>query len=260
MADANLLLVTAPGTPEFANLIINLQKDSSFLIGSEWIWLFVHFVLSVFLAIATILASAITHGGKKIAFRNLLSRAVRSWKRPFVTSLYTSIFGIGYFVLLLAILLPLVLIIQPPAPSSFTAIALAVLASVLYIYIAVFCILALVISVLEEMSGFEAVGKAAQILKGMKIQGLLLYLLPLLVSALVQGINYIPLQKSVATRIIIGLLVIIPNRLAGMYFLMTYTIFYYRCKKSHGEEVEFPGIEDQYAIIPTASVISDNIV
>ncbi|XP_007014001.2 PREDICTED: uncharacterized protein LOC18589112 [Theobroma cacao] len=260
IAKQSHLIPTTPGTPEFTNLLIGTQKDIKIYAGVEWIFLLIIAVASLFLAISTTHASALIHGGKKISIKDLVLRAVRSLKRPFVTCFYITLFGLGYIFLCLVTLLPLVLILGSEVTSSVFAIPLFISAMVFYSYLSVVWNLSLVISVLEETFGIEALGKAAQIVKGMKLQGfilnLLLTILPLLLS---QCLRLITLKQSEAIRVVITLLLLNSIWLARMFGHTAYTVLYYQCKKTHGEEVELQA-DMEYTKIPTAPLINENIL
>ncbi|KAF2310236.1 hypothetical protein GH714_007356 [Hevea brasiliensis] len=110
--------------------------------------------------------------------------------------------------------------------------------------------------------GLEALGKAAEIVKGMKLQGFLLnFAFSISSLILVLAIKTIPVAHSLALEIIIALVTINSAILVRMYWFSAFTVFYYRCKKTHGEQVELEGVSsDGYIVIPTtAPLVGDNI-
>ncbi|KAH7569311.1 hypothetical protein JRO89_XS06G0142500 [Xanthoceras sorbifolium] len=257
MVKLSMVLVTDPTSPQIGNLLIRMKEDIRAIVGGEWISALVSVVSSLFFATSTIIASAVIHGGKNLSVKELLLSTIRSLKRPFHTWFYTALFGLGYNFFVLANLLSTVLTVQHPVASKALCIVLVVLASVLYAYLAVVWILAFVISVLEEKSGIEALGKAAELVKGMQLHGFLLNLLYTISgSVLVQGIRLIPLKQSSAFHVIIGLLVINSHRLVWMFCLMAFTVFYHQCKKTHEEEVELR-VSFEYSKIPTTLLIEN---
>ncbi|KAL5840206.1 hypothetical protein ACOSQ4_012814 [Xanthoceras sorbifolium] len=259
MVKSSMVLVTDPTSPQIGNLLIRMKEDIRAIVGGEWISALISVVSSLFFATSTIIASAVIHDGKNLSVKELSLSTIRSLKRPFHTWFYTALFGLGYNFFVLANLLSMVLIVQHPVASKALCIVLVVLASVLYAYLAVVWILAFVISVLEEKSGIEALGKAAELVKGMQLHGFLLNLLyTISVSVLVQGIRLIPLKQSSAFHVIIGLLVINSLRMVWMFCLMAFTVFYHQCKKTHGEELELR-VSFEYSKIPT-TLLSENIL
>uniref|UniRef100_A0A2P2MYK6 Uncharacterized protein n=1 Tax=Rhizophora mucronata TaxID=61149 RepID=A0A2P2MYK6_RHIMU len=170
-------------------------------------------------------------------------------------------FGLGYFfIMFFVFLIPIVLSVESLADNVVARDTLIVLASLPYVYFAVTWSLALVISVLEEKCGTEAIGKAAQILNGMKVTGFLLNLLFTIVFYIIsQGLKAVHATPSTATQIFVGSLTNFCLGLVIMFWLMAYTMFYYQCKKTHEEEAELQGIVE-YAKLPTAPQIGENIL
>ncbi|KAK6248132.1 hypothetical protein QUC31_019697 [Theobroma cacao] len=236
-----------------------MQKDVKIYVGVEWIFLLIIAVASSFLAISTTHASALIHGGKKISFKDLVLRTARSLKRPFVTCFYITLFGLSDIFLCLVTLLPLVLILGSEVTSSVFAILLSISAMVFYTYLSVVWNLSLLISVLEEPFGIEALGKAAQTVKGMKLQGFILnLLLTILPLILLQCLRSIMLKQSVAILIVITLLLLNSIWMVRMFGHTSYTVLHYQCKKTDGEEVELQA-DMEYTKIPTVPLISENI-
>ncbi|GMN22355.1 hypothetical protein TIFTF001_051204 [Ficus carica] len=101
----------------------------------------------------------------------------KSWKRAFLTSFYTDFLSLVYIFFVLAIFL------SPFVNPRFVALILISLtvftvASIFYLYyISIVWALALVVSVLEEKCGFEALKEASELLKGLGLKGFLLSLL-----------------------------------------------------------------------------------
>ncbi|XP_055960667.1 uncharacterized protein LOC126668647 [Mercurialis annua] len=121
--------------------------------------------------------------------------------------------------------------------------------------------MAFVISILEEISGVEALGKAAKIVKGMKIHGFLQNLIFIvIIGALIRGIWFIKPGQAEGIEMIIGLLVINSTNLVRMVFLVMYTMFYLQCKKNHGEEVKILQDSVEYTNLLTTSLVDEDIV
>ncbi|XVE63425.1 hypothetical protein DITRI_Ditri07aG0019600 [Diplodiscus trichospermus] len=178
------LALAAPGTLGFINLSIGLQKEINiFFVITQLIFLPFSVMGSFYFLAYTTNASALIHGGKKITKEDVVSRTTRSFKRPLVTYFYITLFVLGFFSLCLITLVPFMRILGgDPFTPHVSAIVLSVPAAVFYNYLAVVWELALVISIVEEKFGIEALGKAAQIVKGMKLQGFILNLLLTILS------------------------------------------------------------------------------
>ncbi|KAF5742867.1 hypothetical protein HS088_TW09G00928 [Tripterygium wilfordii] len=251
----SLLITTTPGSPEFASLLLSIKEDIRIFVGVEWIFLIINFISAIFITTVIIFASAFTHNGKALSFKELLLKTLKAWKRPLVTWFYVNLLASGFLIIFIIILIPVFLVMDSPFKPSIVSIVLIVLVTVLYTYLAVVWTLALVVSVLEDKCGIEALGKAAQLIKGMKLEGFLLNLLfTILNSGLLQGMRFIPGKHP----FIVGLIIVNFIGLLRMFWLMTYTVLYYDSKKTHGEGVEFQGSLD-YVKVPTTPLIADDM-
>ncbi|GAY48470.1 hypothetical protein CUMW_111880 [Citrus unshiu] len=145
------------------------MQDLRVFIGLEWTYAIVITATYLFLSTATIIASAATHGGESLFFKELLLSTLKSLKRPFFTWFYITLLGLGYSFLFLGNLLPMMLIIQQPIASKALLITIGILASILYNYLAVIWGFAFVIfsSGSKICWKLRLLGKAAQIVKGM---------------------------------------------------------------------------------------------
>ncbi|KAI4381099.1 hypothetical protein MLD38_007207 [Melastoma candidum] len=229
-------LVTSPMSPGYVNLLVGLQQDISFFIGVELIFALGYSVTSLLFSTATVYGTAISHLGKdseRVDIRDLAKLTAASWKRPLVTSLYTSIFGIGYNFLEVAILLPLAL-----QRATFATTVLGLVAGLLYAYLSIIWTVGFVVSALEDRSGITALGEAERLIKGMRIQG---YALSLFINVTLMLIIFLvwrlvsfkrPWYNELIVYIVVNL-----TWLVRMFGVICYTIYYYDCKSSHGEEV-----------------------
>ncbi|EEF29166.1 conserved hypothetical protein [Ricinus communis] len=263
LVERNLLHVTTPNTPEFTNILAHIRKDFKIFYGLECIYVILDAVTFLLSATATILAAAIIHGGKDdLSLKNLLLRTTRSWKRPLVTSIYTTLFGLVYLFLYAAILFGITRIIKTliisPVTVFFLGVAsvfLSVSGIVFFVYLSAIWTLAIVVSAVEEIRGIEAVIKATEISKGMNLQGISLKLLFIISSCLLSGILMMLKDPSLTLHRIVALVIINSHGLLWMYLFAAFTVFYYRCKKTHGERVELEEIlDDGYSKIPTTTV------
>ncbi|KDP34248.1 hypothetical protein JCGZ_07819 [Jatropha curcas] len=248
--EQNLVLVSTPGSPEFTNVLIyfipeftnaliHSKQDLGTFIGVQWTYLAINSIFSLFLSTLTILGSAVIHeANDSITFKNLILKSLRSWKRTFVTLFYTIV---GFSSMFFLFIFPLSLGVKTTTSYTFYAILVAIPFLISYLQMGIVWTLALVISVLEEICGLEAIRKAAQIVEGMKINGFLLNLVfTIIFSVVIQCIRWtgIP-QPTEPFKLLIGYLVINSiSCLVRTVWLVAYTLFYYQCKKTHGEEVD----------------------
>ncbi|XVF47743.1 hypothetical protein PTKIN_Ptkin03bG0135400 [Pterospermum kingtungense] len=252
--------ITPPGTPQFTNLLTGMENDVKIFVAVEWIFLLITAMASLFFAVSTTYASALIHCGKMISIKDLVSTTIRSLKKPLVTIFYITLFVFGYLFLCLITVLPLALILGGgQVTSSVSGIVLKILATVFYTYLSVVWDLALVVSVLEDKFGIEALGKAAQIVKGMKLQGFILNLLLTILSLILSKCLSINSKQSEAIRIFIAVLIVSSIGMVRMFGYIAFTVLYYRCKKTHGEEVELEAADMEYTKIPIAPLTNENV-
>ncbi|KAI4376791.1 hypothetical protein MLD38_014509 [Melastoma candidum] len=235
MEKLTVFLVTSPMSAEYANLLIGLQQDISFFFSVEWIFVVGYSVTALLFSTGTMYGAAISHLGKdteRVDIRDLAKLTAASWKRPLVTSLYTSIFGIGYASLVTAILLPLAL-----PRATFTTTVLSLVASLLYAYLSIIWTVGLVVSALESRSGIEALGEAERLVKGMRIQGYALSLFITVTSMVIFQLWRLVSFKQPWWNELIVFIVVNLMWLVRMFGVTCYTLYYYDCKSFHGEEV-----------------------
>ncbi|EXB94936.1 hypothetical protein L484_023045 [Morus notabilis] len=237
-----VLLVTnpAPGSSAFTNAIFALKEGLSTIVGVDWAFIIANSLTSLFFATAVIIASAAKYNGKEtLHVKDLLFTVGQTWKRPFITLFYTALLDLGYALYAFAFVLPLVLISDREFSFFLFFTIVSIIISIFYLHLSVVWTLAIVVSVLEEKSGIEALGKAAQLLKGLKLRGFCLKLLfgtlyyVLLKLTILRMINKI---YSTSISIVTALVFLNTAGLIKMYSLTAYTVFYYQCKKTHGEE------------------------
>lgn len=256
---ANLLAMSI-GTPEFANLLNTLKGDLRLFVAIEWIFAFVFCFFSLFFATASILASAVTYCGKDMSIKELPSRAVKSLKRPFLTWFYITLLHLGYCLFLITFLFPLAVIFDLTFTTpSLLSIIIFLIALVFEAYLAVVWNLALVVSVLEEMCGIEALGKAGQLIKGLKMRGFFLNLLFAALSLPVfYGVHKFGKTVMSSNAAMIPLLLLNSiSCLIGMFKLMAYTVLYHDCKATHGEELQMQGGTEYTKVAFTPLVSAD---
>ena len=238
--NATFLQFTTPGTSEFAKLLIAVKKDVKLFVGLEWIFILATSITSLFSASITILAAGVTHIGEDMSIKDLLLRIVKSWKRPFVTWFYINLLDIGFGFLTWATVSSFMLFFEGPftsLPPYFWVILS--LAMVFKSYLAVVWNLALVVSVLEERRGIDALGRAGKLVKGLKLRGFFLNILfGLLSSVAVPGFKLTNGKQSTALRVAIVLFFFNCLLLVTMFAMMAFTVFYYECKKNQGDEIE----------------------
>ncbi|KAE9462506.1 hypothetical protein C3L33_05606, partial [Rhododendron williamsianum] len=218
----------------------HIQKDVQIIIGFEFLYLLPSLVVSLFSMVTMILASVIAYSDRNLSFADFLWRIPKLCFRTLVTLFHLKLLATGYFGLFLILLISLmVLCISHPLVLIPILITLGFFASILYLYLAVVWEMALVISVIEKSCyGLQAFGKAEGLVKGKRLHAFTLSLLCAVVSVIINMslIKVRPNQQSVSTQIICGFFATAFNSLVAMVYLLSYTVLYFQCKETHGEE------------------------
>ncbi|XP_019096672.1 PREDICTED: uncharacterized protein LOC104767235 [Camelina sativa] len=249
VAESSLLPTIDPSTPEYAACLMKIFADVRQYVGSSYILTAVSSIINIFSVIVMVHASALTLKDENIKIKDFTVLSLKSWKGPLVTYFYIALFSLGYWLLFFLVLCPLLL-------SSSMRISdigsLAVKTGVLLIIFALFQSnlaivwnLSMVISVLEESYGIQALGKAAKIVKGMKTK---LFLVNIFFGLLALGLAQIlslviNLRRSVSLTVTTGfvfmcLVFVCLVFAVRMFMLVTYTVAYFQCKSFQGKDVE----------------------
>jgi hypothetical protein len=255
-----LIITTSPTTPEFFNILIALKQDVKILFGVEAVFVLLNLTTSLLLSIVTVLASAFTYGEKYISIVKVLKETIKSFKRPLITGFYVTLFVTGYIFLFLMTLLPIVYVVDGPVWLSSAILYLCMLLALVFLtYLSVIWTLAFVLSVLEEKYGMEALGKAAKILKGMKLKGFVLNLVFTILAVVLFEVmvNLAMSKQSTWVQVSLGLISVVFSSLVRMIQLIAFTVLYHKCKKILGE-VQLHGSKD-YAKVASMPLINENI-
>ncbi|XP_068649175.1 uncharacterized protein [Aristolochia californica] len=206
-------------------------------------------ILSVFSMVSTTYASAITYSDQKdLSLRELLASITRPCKRAAVTWVYITLFNMGLvMVVVLVVMLNIYLGLTVLGPS------LAILASVLNVFLTPVWMLGVAVSVLEEgWYGMRALKKAWDLITGRKFQGVCLSALVALAMLPVSAIDRWKVEnggESMLVPLIWGVLSVAISVLLQLFAHAAYTVFYYECKGSCGEKVDLEE-KGRYNLIP----------
>ncbi|KAL2502334.1 hypothetical protein Fot_36182 [Forsythia ovata] len=226
-----------------------LREDFAILLAVQMAFIIGAFVISILTTTATVLVSAMSYNDKTLSLTNLCSRIVTRWKRALVTGFYTKLHAIGYLFLVVALAAPLLMSANKATISA--AILLGISASFYFLYLVVVWILAVVVSVVDESYGMEAIGKAATVIKGKRLHGFMLNIFfNLLGLIVVQGYRIILGEKGLLNLTMYGLFMMVFPSLGNLFLSVAYTVLYFQCKKIHGEEIELYG-SIEYTKLPT---------
>ncbi|CAA2989735.1 Hypothetical predicted protein [Olea europaea subsp. europaea] len=253
----------SPFTPNTTSPLIrllgqvdHLREDFTLFLSVQMAFYIASFIFSIFSTTATVLLSAMSYKNQTLFLKDLCFRIVKTWKRVFLTGFYTKLHSIGYLFLFLSLVAPLLM--SGNYATILAAFLLGISASVYSLYLAVVWTLAIMVSALEENCyGMEALGKAATIVKGKKLHGIMLIICyNLLFLSVYLGYSRIQGNKGTFNSTIYGnLLVLIISSLGKTLLDMAYTVLYFQCKENHGEEIELYG-SVEYTKLPTTQPLN----
>ncbi|EOA31023.1 hypothetical protein CARUB_v10014169mg [Capsella rubella] len=250
ISDSSLLPATDPSTPEYAVLLMRIFSDVREYVDSTYILMVVSSIINIFSTIVMVHASAITLKDEHTKIKDFTVLSLKSWKGPLVTYFYIALFSIGYSLLFFLILFPILLSSSMKISDIGSVIVktggLMIIFALFQSYLAIIWNLSMVISVLEESYGIQALGKAAKIVKGMKTK---LFLLNIFFGLLALGLTQIltviislrrPLSVTTVTTgfVLVCLVFVCLSIVLRMFMLVTYTVAYFQCKTSQGKDVE----------------------
>ncbi|KAL7587043.1 uncharacterized protein LOC111894826 [Lactuca sativa] len=236
----------------FAQLQNTMQKEFKIFLGTELAFIVGLFITSLIAQNAIILLIGSAHKDEKISHINLILRMPQPLKRTFITSFHVTLLRIGFLYISFFFVMVLIIVTSGnKIVSKLILWALLILVVSMYLYFSVVWILSMVVSVLEECSGIEALGRAGRLVKGMKLQGFLLNLLLNLLSYVffhflskMMMVKQPALTQAILLFFLMGFICSIT-----MFTFQAYTVLYFECKKNHGEEIELHG-SVEYSKIP----------
>ncbi|KAF9586782.1 hypothetical protein IFM89_040000 [Coptis chinensis] len=227
-----------PTSLESLKLFLETQKGFPLFMLVD---LFLATALSIVSMVAIVYVSAMSYLGKDLTLKDLFLRIRNVWTRSVITWFYVSLLYASFLVLVLPV--SFVVVLGNSRGSLIIAavgmIVLFCLAMFLHLYLALIWICSMVVSVLEDCHGLQALGKAEKLIKGKKVVGIaltfvvmILYGASFLVSIMVNDNHQTSkLQLLFMYAIDIKLLVKVLS-------VMAYTLFYFERKESHGEQVD----------------------
>ncbi|KAL2502331.1 hypothetical protein Fot_36179 [Forsythia ovata] len=233
-----------------------LTDDFALLLALQMAFLLAVFIVSNFSTTTTVLVSAISYKDETLSLKDLCSRIVTTWKRALITGFYTKLHALGYLSLGVALAAPLFMSANLATISA--AILLGISACVYCLYFPVVWNLAIVASIVDEGCGMEALGKAASLIKGKRLHGFLLNICSnLLVLILFLGFGFVMIlgDKGLMNWTINVLFVMGFFSLGNFFSNVSYTVLYFQCKKSYGEEIESYG-SIEYTILPSSQPVN----
>ncbi|KAK1269157.1 hypothetical protein QJS04_geneDACA013830 [Acorus gramineus] len=249
---AALLPKEDPTSPEGQETVNGLLKDSRELLRIELAFMVPLFIISLYSLVTVVSSSAVTYHDKALTLGAMLSDIKWAWKGPAITSLYIIAFTVAYLFVIVFSTIVSMLIIKGAAGIVLIAVVV-ILTSLHYLYLMAVWMVSLVASVLEEdCYGMEAIKKARELTKGRRLQGFALVLIISVVSFVVVALVN---PKQASGSMVQTVMAMFIGCLFKMIMFMVFTVFYYDCKKSSGEEVVVvPGTKGYTMILAVEAI------
>ncbi|ONK62725.1 uncharacterized protein A4U43_C07F7480 [Asparagus officinalis] len=222
-----------------------IQKDTRELIIVEYVFFIVASAISWALNIAIIHVLSCTYKSydNPLAPKDVLSKVIRTLRGPMITQLYITTFNLGYLFLIIPIIFVLALYYHPNSPFFIISSTILALMFILILsYMAIVWYVSIVISVVQENCyGLVAIGKAAKIIRGKRMQGTLIVFIEIFAITIIYWSHYrllVCFYSSSEARLAVGFIYVVVYLVMNMLIWATSTVFYYECMKMYREVAE----------------------
>ncbi|XP_059636228.1 uncharacterized protein LOC132278461 [Cornus florida] len=217
---------------------LGIVKDVRRLLVLQLVVLVFSCVVLLNFSVATISSSFEAYTGKILNLKDMLLTIRKSWKRAIVTTFFMTIIFLSIMALIL-ILLGFVWVMSKGVYLILLTVAVVILGTCCYVYIASVWMLSMVVSIVEDdSSGLRAIDRAGELMKGKRIQGCVI-MLPL--TLIIGAIYRTPLgmiekiDKITFTPMIIRIAGIWLICVVKLFMFVVYSVFYHECKKAKDE-------------------------
>uniref|UniRef100_M1D922 Uncharacterized protein n=1 Tax=Solanum tuberosum TaxID=4113 RepID=M1D922_SOLTU len=217
------------------NLLFRIKQNFKLVLAIDFSFFFSYLFISIFSTNTIILISSISYYNKTLNFKDLGIKIFRSCKRLVFTMFYTTIIVIGYFYFCLSMATPFL------ATSNLYNFSMVIIfkifAYIIYLYLSIVWVMALVVSIVEEGNhGVMALRKAGKIIKGNEMKGFILNIVFNLLALIIYLGTQIIIKKWSFNKNNSMLILVNGSCLLKVFELVNYTVLYFHCKKEKGEE------------------------
>nr|XP_043629770.1 uncharacterized protein LOC122601060 [Erigeron canadensis] len=198
-------------------------------------------IISIVYLVAVISSSSEAYTAKLLGPKDIFLKLRKSWKRPLVTN-FCMIFltlGIVFFYFIVITIAAIF------ASNTYALVFLGVVTlttPICYFYLGALWKLSLIVSVLEEgSSGLKAVGRAAELIKGKRVQASLLMVLFAIAYGLVAMMTRFLTSYNRGLASELAFTIPLKNLcfcLMKLFMLVAFTVFYHERKTSQDEQKE----------------------
>lgn len=241
--ELNHILLARASTPDSPNLLGKTNNDIIFVIYVQCIVSLMSNAISLASIGSVVLVSAATYCGKNVTFQNLIPKLANKYLKQVVTWFHIKLLALCYLLyFFLMLVAPIPFLLHRPFFLIAIWFTISGVAIIFLTYVSIVWKLAMVITVIEEnYFGRDALGKASRLIKGKRIQGYALNFIFTLGPTIVEVVAMNQYKQFVTKQVIIGIFVICFNIVNLLLLYTSYTVLYFQCKKSHGEEINLQG-------------------
>jgi hypothetical protein len=245
-----------PSSPDYAKLAAEILKEARELAIVAIAVTIVTLACSFANQIVAFFAASTTYSGDRYSLPELFSKVIRNGRRltgPLVTVAMVSVLNVACMALLAA-LLQLVMRRWSSSSAPYVAVALFVLAFIVFLYLNVVFIVATAVSVADaERRGVGALRQAWRLMTRVwRKQGCVLVVAVHVVAMVPTPVYMVALgysKKSMAVGVALLVVHALVSGLVQLFYFSTTTVFYYQAMESKEEVVTAHGHD--YVKIPT---------
>lgn len=253
-------LVTAdPSSPTYFQLLAAILHDAKELTSVEVVFIIIGMIVTYVVKTITVYALAMTYVKKLLTLKELLCNVKRIMKGPIITQFLVSLLSCGYSVLLMVVVLVLWFISDGSTFLLILVGLLAFVAVVWYLYLTTLFFLSITVSVVErDCYGVRAVARATELIKGNKWAGVGIIIIPIIVAIPIAAVYvtasvFIPL--GLWSQLVAELVYMLAIEVLSLIVCAAFAVYYYECRRSHGEVTPDMVGNAVYTALPTADAV-----
>ncbi|KAJ6920172.1 hypothetical protein NC651_013934 [Populus alba x Populus x berolinensis] len=256
----------------FAKILYNVEELDETQVGtrkyekiadmifSEWALFFLFkaayftflLIFSLLSTAAVVYTIASIYTAREVTFKKVMSVVPKVWKRLMVTFLCNFLVVFSYHFASILVLITCVFLVGPSKVVLLDLLFLFFLYLMGLLYISIIWKLASVVSVLEEASGFKAMMKSRELLKGKMWVAIIIFLL---LNLSFWGLHVLFENKfvhgsslGILNRASFGILSLLALLVLYLFELVIQTVIYFVCKSYHHENIDKSALSDHLEV------------
>ncbi|URE19540.1 hypothetical protein MUK42_10553 [Musa troglodytarum] len=255
----NSLVTADPSSPTYFQLLAAIQHDVKEITSVEVVFIIIGMIVSYVVKTITVYALAMTYVKKLLTLRELLCNMKRIMKGPIITQFLISLLSYGYAVLLTVVVLVLWYLSDGSTFLLILVGLLAFVAVVWYLHLMTLFFLSITVSVVEQdCYGVRAIARATELIKGSKWAGVGIIITSSIVAipiVVVYATAYVFIPLSLWSQLGEGLVYILAIEVLSLFVCAAFTVYYYECRRNHGEVTPDMVGNVVYTALPTADTV-----